>query len=123
MLILQVLRVIGMNDQWKIKKNEWEDEFVSAHAFFDALRVRFLCQDLLAQFPILLEYYVHADIRQRLAASGIRSDRGDFHIRAMCNYLENSPSGIFVIERHMPPEMAEDRAILLRTFDALVAVG
>ena len=112
-----------MNYQWKIKKNEWDEDSVSAHVFFEALRVRFLCEDLLKRFPILLEYYVHADIRQRLAASRIRSERGEFHIRAMCNYLEDTSKGTFVIERHMPPDMAEDRAILLRTFDALVVVG
>ena len=112
-----------MDYQWKIKKNEWDEDSVSAHAFFEALRVRFLCEDLLERFPILLEYYVHADIRQRLAASRIRSERGEFHIRAMCNYLEDASKGTFVIERHMPPDMAEDRAILLRTFDALVAFG
>lgn len=112
-----------MDHEWKIKKNEWEEENVAAHAFFEVLRVRFLCEDLLARFPILLEHYIHAEVRRRLAASGIRSERGEFHIRAMCNYLKDSPNGTFVIERHMPPEMAEDRAILLRTFDALVAVG
>ena len=105
------------------QKNEWDEEGISAHAFFKAQCLRFICEDLLEQFPILLEYYVHADIRQRLAGSGIRSERGEFHIRAMCNYLEDAPKGTFVIERHMPSEMAEDRAILLRTFDALVAVG
>ena len=72
MLILQVRRVIDMDYQWKIKKNEWDEEGVSAHAFFEALRVRFLCEDLLEQFPILLEHYVHADIRQRLAARRMR---------------------------------------------------
>ncbi len=64
-----------MDYQWKIKKNEWDEEGISAHAFFEALRVRFLCEDLLERFPILLEYYVHAEIRQRLAASGICSER------------------------------------------------
>jgi hypothetical protein len=112
-----------MDPHWKIKKNEWDEECVSALAFFDAIRVRFACEDLLQRFPILLEYYVHAEIRQRLAASDLRSQRGEFHVRAMCNYLEESTEGIFVIERHMPPDMADDRAILLRTFDALWASG
>ena len=33
-----------MDHEWKIKKNEWEEEGVAAHAFFEALRVRFLCE-------------------------------------------------------------------------------
>ena len=40
-----------MDYQWKIKKNEWDEEDISAHAFFEALRVRFLCEDLLERFP------------------------------------------------------------------------
>ncbi len=112
-----------MDPHWKIKKNEWDAESVPALAFFEAVRIRFLSEELLQCFPILLEYHVHADIRQRLSTSGLRSQRSEFHIRAMCNYLEESTAGIFVIERHMPPDMAEDRAILLRAFDALSAAG
>lgn len=112
-----------MDPQWKIKKNEWDRESVSALAFFESVRIRFACTDLLEQFPILLEYHVHADIRQRLGRSGLRTSRGEFHIRTICQYLENSDNGVFVIERHLPPDMAEDRAVLMKAFDALWDAG
>jgi len=112
-----------MDPQWKIKKNEWDQESVSALAFFESLRVRFTCEEVLQQFPILLEYHLHAEIRQRLGRSGLRAARGEFHISTICNYLESSDIGVFVIERHLPPDMGEDRAVLMKAFDALWDAG
>ena len=77
-------------------------------------------EEIIQMFPVVLEYYRRKEIRQRLAASTLRTSRGDFHIRAMTNYLEESPEGIFVIERHVPPDLSEDRAILLTALENLM---
>lgn len=108
-----------MDPRWKIKKNEWTEETVGALPFFEELRVMFTSEELLQKFPILLEYHLRSEIRQRLAHSALRTTRAEFHIQVLCNYLEASGEGLFVIDRHLPPDLAEDRAILMRAFDAL----
>ena len=56
-------------------------------------------------------------IRRRTGESGLRTTRADFHIRTIISYLEESMEGIFVIERHLPPDLAEDRAIIFRALE------
>ena len=112
-----------MDLRWRIKKNEWTEETVGALRFFEELRVMFTSEELYKQFPILLEHYMCSEIRQRLAHCSLRTTRTEFHIQALCNYLEVSSEGIFVIDRHLPPDLAEDRALLMQAFDALVNRG
>ncbi|SVC56977.1 uncharacterized protein METZ01_LOCUS309831 [marine metagenome] len=50
----------------------------------------------------------------------MRTTKGEFHIQALCNYLEVSNEGLFVIDCYLPPDLAEDRAILMRAFDRLL---
>ena len=105
---------------WKIKKNEWTEDTVRALPFFEELRVMFTSEELFQQFPILSEHYLRSEISQRLAHCSLRTPRAEFHIQALCNYLEVSNEGLFVIDRHLPPDLAEDRAILRRDFDRLL---
>lgn len=82
--------------------------------FFEEVRIQFALQELTAGFPILFEHHLRSDIRRRVAASGLRTLRGDFHVQTICRYLEDSDDGVFVIERHLPPDMEEDHALLLK---------
>ena len=106
-----------MDSSWRIKLNEWSEEMVGAMPFFEELRILFTMEEMLQQFPILLEHYLRHDIRQRLTNSTLRTVKVDFHIQAIVNYLESSDEGIFAIDRHFPPDLVEDRAILLRAFE------
>ena len=110
-----------MDPRWRIKKNEWTDDSVAALPFFEELRILFTSEELYQQFPILLEHYMRSEVRQRLASCSLRTLRAEFHIQTLCNYLEVSTESLFVIDRHLPPDLAEDRAILMLAFDALVA--
>ena len=112
-----------MDPRWKIKKNEWTEETVAALPFFEEVRVMFTSEELFHQFPILLEHYLRSEIRLRLAGCTLRTSRAEFHIQTLCNYLDVSSDGVFVIDRHMPADLAEDRAILMRAFDSLVNRG
>lgn len=109
-----------MDPRWLVKKNEWSSEAASAVRFLEEARVAFVVHELIERFPVLLEYYLRSDIRRRAAASGLRSARGDFHIQTITNYLEASADGVFAIERHVPPDLDEDRALLLRAFERAV---
>ena len=97
-----------MDPRWLVKKDEWSEEAANALHFFEELRVL---------FAVVLEYYQRSDIRRRTGESGLRTTRADFHIRTIISYLEESVEGIFVIERHLPPDMVEDRAILLKALE------
>ena len=77
----------------------------------------FAAHELVQRFPVLLEYHLRSDILQRVRASGLCSMRGQFHVQAIHRYLEDSADGAFVIDRHLPPDMGEDRALLLRALD------
>ena len=107
-----------MDPRWIIKKDEWSDEAASATRFFEELKVLFATDELIQRFPIVLEYYLRSDIRERILRSALRTTRAEFHIETIVNYLESSTEGTFVIERHLPPDMGGDRAILLRALDA-----
>ena len=109
-----------MDPRWKIKKNKGTEDTVRTLPFFEELRVMFTSEELFQQFPILLEHYLRSEIRQRLAHCSLRTTRAEFHIQALCNYLEVSNEGLFVIDRHLPPDLAEDRAVLMRAFDRLI---
>ena len=54
-------------------------------------------EDLVHQFPILLEHYLRREIHQRLARCTLRNSKAEFHIQAVVNYLEGSEAGVFVI--------------------------
>ena len=103
-----------MDPNWLVKKNEWSPESAGAIQFLEAVRVLFAAHELIERFPVLLEYHLRSDIRRRVSASALRSARGDFHVQTICRYLEESPDGVFVIERHLPPDLEEDRALLLQ---------
>lgn len=103
-----------LDPTWRIKKSEWSDVTVSAARFFEEVRVQFALQELTAGFPILFEHHLRSDIRKRVAASGLRTLRGDFHVQTICKYLDESDDGVFAIERHLPPDMTEDHALLLQ---------
>ena len=106
-----------MDPRWLVKKDEWSEEAANALHFFEELRVLFASEELIQQFPVVLEYYQRSDIRRRTGESGLRTTRADFHIRTIISYLEESVEGIFVIERHLPPDLVEDRAILFRALE------
>lgn len=106
-----------MDPQWQIKRNEWSDESANALHLFNELRVLFVMEELCQNFPVILEYYLRPDIHQRLSATQLQNMRAEFHIQTMIKYLEESSEGVFVIERHFPPDLPEDRAILLEALD------
>ncbi len=106
-----------MDPNWVVKKNEWSSESAGAIPFLEAVRVLFAVHELIERFPVLLEYHLRSDIRRRVSASGLRSVRGDFHVQTICRYLEQSSEGVFVIERHLPPDLEEDRALLLQALE------
>ncbi|MBN99032.1 MAG: hypothetical protein CME16_07255 [Gemmatimonadetes bacterium] len=106
-----------MDSSWRIKLNEWSEEMVGAMPFFEELRILFTMEEMLQQFPVLLEHYLRRDIRRRLTSTALRTAKADFHIQAIVNYLESSEEGLFVIDRHFPPDLVEDRGILLRAFE------
>ena len=106
-----------MDPRWVIKKDEWSGEEANAIRFFDELRILFAADELIRSFPVVLEYYLRSDIRGRISGSALRSTRADFHIETIVNYLQTSPQGIFVIERHLPPDLGADRLILLHALD------
>lgn len=110
-----------MDPRWRIKKNEWLQESVSALRFFEEARLLFARDELLQQFPVLLEYYLRSDILKRLHESALKTTRSDFHIQTISNYLEESTAGVFVIERHLPPDLEVDRAILMEAWDRAAA--
>lgn len=102
-----------MDPSWCIKENEWSTRTASALRFFDELRLLFVREELIEQFPILLEHYLRQDMAARLGQTTLSTARADFHIQTIINYLRESPQGVFVIERHLPPDMEGDRAIML----------
>ena len=106
-----------MDPRWLVKKNEWSEEAANAIHFFEELRVLFASGELIQHFPVVLEYYQRSDIRRRTGESGLRTTRADFHIRTIVSCLEESEEGIFVIERHLPPDMVEDRALLFSALE------
>ena len=110
-----------MDPRWRIKQNEWSEEMVGALQFFEELRVLFTMEEMLQQYPILLEHYLRRDIRQRLANCTLRTTKVDFHIQVIVNYLEGSTDGVFDIDRHFPPDLVEDRGILLQAFERVLA--
>lgn len=113
-----------MDPGWRIKKSEWSDASVSAARFFDELRQQFGAHEVTRTFPILLEHHLRSDVRQRVAASGLRTMRGEFHVQTIHRYLEDSVDGVFVIERHVPPDMEEDLQLLLQALQrAILADG
>ena len=93
-----------MDPNWVVKKNEWSPDSAGAIPFLEAVRVLFAVHELVERFPVLLEYH-------------LRSARGDFHVQTICRYLEQSSEGVFVIERHLPPDLEEDRALLLQALE------
>ncbi len=109
-----------MDPHWRIRLNEWSQESVGALAFFEELRVRFTMEELLQQYPILLEHYLRDEIRHRLAVCTLRTTKADFHIQAIVNYLEESTEGLFAIERHFPPDLGADRAVLLEAYESVL---
>ncbi len=109
-----------MDPRWRIKLNEWSQDNIGALAFFEELRIRFTMQELLHQYPILLEHYLRDDIRRRLAACTLRTTKADFHIQSIVNYLEESAEGTFAIERHFPPDLGADRAVLLEAYETVI---
>lgn len=102
-----------MDPNWLVKKEEWSAETVSAFRFLEEVRVGFAAHELVQRFPVLLEFHLRTEILQRVGASGVRSVRGEFHVQTVCRYLEDSADGVFVVDRHLPPDMDEDRALLL----------
>ena len=72
-----------MDARWRIKLNEWSEETVGALPFFEELRVLFTMDELIQQFPILLEHYLRREVRQRLADCTMRTARAEFHIQAV----------------------------------------
>ncbi len=102
-----------MGPRWLVKKDEWSEEAADALHFFEELRVLFASEELIQHFPVVLEYYQRSDIRRPTGESELRTLRADFHIRTIISYLEESVEGIFVIERHLLPDLDEYRAILL----------
>jgi hypothetical protein len=106
-----------MGSQWCIKKNEWSQDSVQASLFFEELRLLFVREELVQQFPILLDHYLRRDMVRRLSDTTLTSARADFHIQTIINYLKESPEGVFVIERHLPPDMIGDRQIMLAALD------
>jgi hypothetical protein len=109
-----------MDPRWRIKLNEWSQENIGALAFFEELRIRFTMEELLHQYPILLEHYLRGDIRHRLATCTLRTTKASFHIQTIVNYLEDSPEGMFTIERHFPPDMGDDRAVLIEAYETVL---
>ena len=107
-----------MDPRWRIKLNEWSTESVNALRFFEEVRLWFTMHELTQQFPVLLEHYLRREIRRRVADATLRVDRSDFHIQTMTRYLEDSDEGVFVLERHLPPDMEEDRLILHQAFES-----
>ena len=118
-----ILTVGGLpvDPNWLVKKDGWSTESAGAIRFLEEVRVLFAIHELVERFPVLLEYHLRSDIRRRVSASGLRSVRGDFHVQTICRYLEQSPEGIFIIERHVPPDLDEDRAILLQALERATA--
>ena len=110
-----------MDPRWKIKLNEWSEEAVSALRFFEEVRLGFTMHELTQQFPVLLEHYLRQEIRRRIGDGTLRVARSDFHIQTMTRYLEESEEGVFVLERHLPPDMEEDRVILHQAFECAQA--
>lgn len=106
-----------MDPEWQIKSDAGADRAVNALRFFEEVRVQFALHELVAGFPVLLEHHLRSDLRQRVAASGLRTLRGDFHVQTICRYLEDSPEGVFAIDRHVPPDLEEDRDLLLQAFE------
>ena len=106
-----------MDPRWIVKKDEWSDDAANAIHFFEELRILFASEQVIQHFPVVLEYYQRSDIRRRVGESGLKTTRADFHIQTIVNYLEGSTEGIFVIERHLPPDMVEDRALLLMALE------
>ena len=106
-----------MDARWRIKLTEFSQETVGALPFFEELRVLFTMDELVHQFPILLEHYLRREVRQRLADCTMLTTKAEFHVQAIINYLENSSNGVFVIDRHFPPDLAEDRGVLLKAFE------
>ena len=106
-----------MDPSWKIKENEWSGRSVSALRFFDELRVLFVREELVRKFPILLEHHLRQDMVARLNDTTLSTARADFHIQTIINYLNESPKGVFVIERHLPPDMEGDRAVMLAALE------
>ena len=109
-----------MDPSWRIKLNDWSQESITALTFFEELRIRFTMEELLQQYPILLEHYLRNEIHRRLAICTLRTTKADFHIQAIINYLEDSSTGEFAIERHFPPDLGADRVILLTAFEAVL---
>jgi len=107
----------NMDPRRQIKRNEWSDASANAIHLFNELRVLFVMEELCHCFPVILEYYLRSEIHQRLAATQLKNTRAEFHIQTMINYLEESSEGVFVIERHLPPDLPEDRRILLEALD------
>jgi hypothetical protein len=112
-----------LDPSWKIKKTEWSDVTVDALRFFEEVRVQFVLQELIQGFPVLLEHHLRSELRQRVTASGLRTLRGDFHVQAICRYLEDSEDGLFAIERHLPPDLEEDHALLLQALQRAATGG
>ena len=106
-----------MDPSWEIKENEWSERAVSALRFFDELRVLFVREELVRKFPILLEHHLRRDMVARLNDTTLSTARADFHIQTIINYLNESPKGVFVIERHLPPDMEGDRAVMLAALE------
>jgi len=112
-----------LDPNWQIKKTEWSDITVNALRFFEEVRVQFALHELIQGFPILLEHHLRSELRQRVTASGLRTLRGDFHVQAICRYLDDSEDGVFTIERHLPPDLEEDHALLLKALQRAAAEG
>ena len=110
-----------MDPRWVIKKDEWSEESANALQFFEELRILFTVEELLRRFPVILEYYLRNDIQKRVDSSALHTSQADFHIETIVNYLETSAEGVFVLERHLTPDMVKDRIILLRAFENTAA--
>ncbi|MDA0333844.1 MAG: hypothetical protein O2782_01625, partial [bacterium] len=65
--------------------------------------------------------HLRSELRQRVTASDLRTLRGDFHVQTICRYLEDSADGVFAIERHLPPDLEEDHALLLKALQRAAA--
>lgn len=106
-----------MDPSWVVKSDVASAEMASAFRFLEQVRVSFAAHEPVPHFPVLLEYHPRSDILQRVRISGLLSMRGEFHVQALSRHLEDSADGVLAIDRHLPPDMEKDRALLLRALD------